>query len=134
MDRLFQPKIRRTLAALWAVGWLVVAALLLLPIPGGVPDGADKVVHFLIFGGMAFGAVSFSHRAGQLAGLALLTIAGGTALEFAQRLTTWRTFDLNDAAANTLGATSGYLVALIVLMFWIRRADPTYQARRPVQL
>ena len=78
---------------------------------------------------MAFAAVSFSHRTGQLSGLALLTIAGGTALEFAQRLTPWRTFDLLDAAANTLGATSGYAIALIVLLLWIRPADPAQQAR-----
>ena len=28
---------------------------------------------------------------------------------------TWRTFDLTDAAANTLGATAGYALALVVL-------------------
>ncbi len=131
MDRLFQPSTRRVLAAFWALAWVVVAALLLLPIPGGVPDGADKVVHFLLFGTLAFGAVGFSHRPGRLAGLALVTIAGGTALEFAQRLTTWRTFDLNDAAANTLGATFGFALALLVLFLWIRPADPTQRARRP---
>ena len=134
MERLFQPGTRRTFAALWAVAWLGVAALLLLPMPVSAPDGTDKLAHFLIFGGMACGAVSFSHRAGRLAGLALLTIAGGIALEFAQRLTTWRTFDLTDIAANAVGATSGYAVALIILLLWIRPADPAYQARRPSQL
>jgi hypothetical protein len=129
MDRLFQPRTRRILAALWGVSWLIVAVLLLMPVPGGVPEGTDKVVHFLIFAGMALGAVSFSHRAGQLSGLAILTIAGGTALEFAQRLTQWRTFDLSDAAANVFGASSGYAIALVVLLLWIRRADPARQAR-----
>jgi hypothetical protein len=129
MDRLFQPRTRRILAALWGVAWLIVAVLLLMPVPGGVPEGTDKVVHFLIFAGMAFGAVSFSHRAGRLSGLAILTIAGGTALEFAQRLTKWRTFDLSDAAANVFGASSGYAIALVVLLLWIRRADPARQAR-----
>ncbi len=133
LDRLYQSKTRLTLAGLWAAAWVVVAALLLLPIPGGVPEGADKVAHFLMFGSLAFAAVGFSHRAGQLAGLALVTIAGGTALEYAQRLTSYRTFDLADAAANTLGATSGYAVALIVLLLWIRPADPAYQARRPAR-
>jgi hypothetical protein len=127
-ERLFEPAFRRSFAALWAAAWLIVIVLLLMPVPGGVPEGADKVVHFLIFAGLAFGAVSFSHRAGQLSGLALLTIAGGTALEFAQRLTPWRTFDLTDAAANALGATSGYALALIVLWHWVQPADPSQQA------
>jgi VanZ family protein len=129
MDRLFQPRTRRILAVLWALAWLVVAVLLLMPVAGGVPEGTDKLVHFAIFACMAFGAVSFSHRAGQLSGLALLTVAGGTALEFAQRLTSWRTFDLTDAAANTLGASSGYAIALLVLLFWIRPALPAQQSR-----
>jgi hypothetical protein len=129
MDRLFQPGTRRICAALWATAWLGVAALLLLPLSADDADGTDKAVHFLLFAGLAFGAVSFSHRAGQLAGLALLTIAGGTALEFAQRLVGYRTFDLTDAVANTLGATSGFAVALIVLLFWIRPA-----ARRPARI
>jgi VanZ family protein len=127
-ERLFEPAIRRRFAALWAVAWLVVTVLLLMPVPGGVPEGADKVVHFLIFAGLAFGAVSFSHRAGPLSGLAVLTIAGGTAIEFAQRLTPWRTFDLADAAANALGACSGYALALVVLWLWIQPADPAQQA------
>jgi hypothetical protein len=134
LDRLFEPSIRRVLIGLWVIAWFVVTVLLLMPVPGGVPEGTDKVVHFLIFAGMAFGAVSFSHRAGQLSGLALLTLAGGTALEFAQRLTTWRTFDLTDAAANALGATSGFALALVVLFLWVRPADPAQRTRRPAQV
>jgi VanZ family protein len=129
IDWLLQPRIRRILAGLWVSAWVVVAVLLLIPIPGGVPEGTDKIVHFLIFAGMAFGAISFSRRAGQLSALALLTMAGGIALEFAQRLTPWRTFDLMDALTNTLGASSGYAIALIVLLLWIRPADPAQQAR-----
>jgi VanZ family protein len=134
MEQLFQPRIRRILAALWVAAWLIVAVLLLMPVPGGVPEGTDKVVHFLMFAGMAFGTVGFSHRAGRLSGLALLTVAGGTALEFAQRLTPWRTFDLTDAAANALGATLGFALALVVLFLWIRPADPAQRTRRPAQV
>ena len=36
----------------------------------------------------------------------------------------YRTFDLTDAAANALGATSGFALALVVLLLWIRPADP----------
>ena len=134
MDRLFLPRTRLMFGALWAIAWLVVTVLMLMPVPGGVPEGTDKVVHFLLFAGMAFGALSFSQRAGQLAGLGLLTIAGGTGLEFAQRLVDYRTFDLVDAVANALGASSGYAVALTVLLLWLRPAEAAGRARRPAQL
>jgi VanZ family protein len=124
MDLLFQARTRLMFAILWGIGWLVVAALLLMPLPGGVPDGTDKVVHFLLFAGLAFGAIGFSHRVGQLAGLALVTIAGGTALEFAQRLVDYRTFELADATANALGASLGYALAVVVLLLLIRPTDP----------
>jgi VanZ family protein len=119
------------LAALWALAWLGVAALLLSPLPAAGPTHSDLVAHFLLFGGMAFAAVSFSHRAGQLAGLTLATVIGATALELAQELVPYRTFDLIDAAANALGASSGFALALTVLTLWIRPADPTRRVVQP---
>jgi VanZ family protein len=124
MARLFNPRTRLICATLWALAWLAATALLLLPMPVAGPARSDLAAHFLLFGGLAFAAVSFSHRAGQLAGLALATIAGATALEFAQRLVPYRTFDLTDIAANALGAGSGYALALAVLLLLIRPADP----------
>jgi VanZ family protein len=131
MARLFDPRTRRVFTALWAFAWLGVAALLLSPLPAAGPTHSDLVAHFLLFAAMAFATVSFSHRPGQLALLTLATIAGATALEFAQGLTPYRTFDLTDAAANALGAASGYGLALVVLLLWIRPADPSLQASRP---
>ena len=130
MARLFDPRTRRMFATLWALAWLGVGALLLSPLSAGGPKHSDLVAHFLLFGGMAFATVTFSHRAGQLAGLALATVAAGTALEFAQRLVPSRSFDLTDAAANALGAGSGYALALVVLLLWIRPADPARQPAR----
>jgi VanZ family protein len=124
MYRSSYARIRPLLAALWALAWIGVAALLLLPVPVATPDRSDLLVHFLLFAGMAFAAVSFSRHPGRLAGLALLTIACATALEFAQRLVGYRSFDLSDAAVNVLGAASGYGLALVVLMLWLRPADP----------
>ena len=46
-----------------------------------------------------------------------------TALEFAQKLVPYRTFDLVDAAANGLGAFAGYGAALLVLLLVIRPAE-----------
>ena len=115
---------------LWTLAWLGVVALLLSPVSAAGPTHADLVAHFVLFGGMAFGAVSFSHRPGQLAALALVIVAGGTALEFAQRLLPYRSFDLTDAATNALGATTGYGLAVVVLLLWIRPADPTLRPSR----
>jgi VanZ family protein len=126
MDRLFHPRIRRLLATLWAFAWIGVAFLLLLPMPIEAPDRSDLVVHFLLFGGMAFAAIGFSRRVGQLGGLALLTITASIALEFAQKLVPYRTFDLTDAAANALGATFGFALAVLVLALWLRPADPEF--------
>ena len=75
---------------------------------------------------MAFGAVGFSRRPGQLACLALATIALGAALEFAQKLVPYRTFDVIDAVANGVGALAGYAAALLVLVLVIRPAAPRY--------
>ena len=114
MDRFFDPRTRLICAALWALAWLVVAAMLLLPLPAVAPARSDLAAHFLLF-----------------AGLALVTIAGATLLEVAQRLVPHRTFDLTDAAANALGASSGYALALVVLLLWVRPADPARRAARP---
>ncbi len=130
MDWLFRPELRWLCAALWALAWLVVALLLLLPLPVAAPDRSDLLAHFLVFGAIAFGAVSFSRRVGQLALLALATIACSMLLEYAQKLAPSRSFDLTDAAANALGATSGFVLALIVLSWWIRPADPALRAGR----
>ena len=41
MDWLFRPELRRLCAGLWALAWVVVALLLLLPqVSGQTPDGA----------------------------------------------------------------------------------------------
>ena len=124
MHRWLPTRIRPLLAALWAAAWVGVAGLLLLPMPVAAPDRSDLLAHFLLFAGMAFGAIGFSRRARQLAGLALLTIVGGAALELAQQLVAYRSFDPVDAAANVLGAISGYALAVIVLVLWLRPAAP----------
>ncbi|MGH6942610.1 MAG: VanZ family protein [Geminicoccaceae bacterium] len=130
MHWLFLPQIRLTCVLLWGLAWLVVAALLLLPPPLEPPGRSDLVAHFSLFCAMAFGAVSFCHGPRRLLGLTLLTMSAAAALECAQRLVPYRTFDLLDMAANVLGAGSGYFVALAALFLLIRPANPTLQAVR----
>lgn len=132
MERLlFDHRAKRVCAALWGAAWLGVAAALLLPVNVPAPEGSDLVAHFLLFGAMAFGAVGFSRQPGQLACLALATIAIGTALEFAQGLVPYRTFAPSDAVANGVGALAGYAAALCVLFYVIRPAAPRYGGAAP---
>jgi VanZ family protein len=130
MDWLFRPELRRLCAGLWALAWVVVALLLLLPMPVAAPERSDLLAHFLIFAVLAFAAVSFSRSTGQLAVMALVTVAGGTLLEAAQKLAPSRSFDLTDAAANALGAGAGLVLALVVLGWLIGPADPARRGGR----
>ena len=108
MQRLLDPRTKRILFRLWCLAWLVTAVLLLAPLrsPLGL-SYSDLIAHFLVFACLAFGAVGFSHRGTELTGLAAATIAGGVALEFAQAVVSYRTFDILDMGANTLGAVVG---------------------------
>jgi VanZ family protein len=132
MERLlFDRRAKLACAGLWAAAWLGVATALLLPVEISTPGRSDLVAHFLMFGAMAFGAVGFSRRPGQLACLALMTIALGTALEFAQGLVPYRTFDPTDLVANSMGALAGYAAGLLVLYLIIRPAEPRFGGAAP---
>ncbi len=129
-ELLLHPRVRTVTMLLWGVGWVVVALLLLLPVGAATPARTDLLAHFLMFGSMAFAAVGFSRRPWQLAALALFTIAAGAALELAQALVPYRTFDPIDAVANGLGAVVGFGAALAVLCTWIRPAETALRRAR----
>jgi VanZ family protein len=132
MTRLmFDRKAMRVCAGVWGIAWLAVALAMLLPLGVPGPGRTDLVWHFLLFGAMAFATVGFSRRPGRLACLALATIACATALEFAQGLVPYRTFDPIDAVANGAGALVGYVAALLVLYYLIRPVAPRYGAAIP---
>lgn len=134
MRLFFQPKIKLTCCILWCLAWMGIAGALLMPLPMAAPPYSDLLAHFLVFCGMAIGAVSFSHRFGQLAALAFLTGVIGVVLECAQGFVPYRTFDPIDAAANLLGALIGFAVAAIALHFVIRPADPELRPTRAVRV
>jgi VanZ family protein len=127
MQLLFDRQVRTTLFGLWCLAWLIIAVLLLAPVASPMTlSYADLIGHFLAFACLAFGAVGFSHRGVELTLLAAMTIAGGVALEFAQGLVPYRTFDILDMGANALGAMVGYGGAMTVLLLVIR---PAMEAR-----
>ena len=124
MQLLLDRRLRTLLLGLWCLAWLIVAVLMLAPISSPVRvSHADLIGHFIAFAALAFGAVGFSRRGTELTLFAAITIAGGMALELAQGLTPYRTFDILDIAANTLGAMTGYAGALTVLLLVIRPAE-----------
>jgi VanZ family protein len=128
---LFDRRAKLICATLWGVAWIGAAAALLLPLGLPTPGRTDLVAHFLLFGGLAFGAVGFTRRAGQLGWLTLTTIALSVALEFAQRLFPYRTFDPVDMVANSIGALMGCSAALLVLYLVIRPTELRWKGVAP---
>ena len=130
MRRLLDPRIRAIFLVLWCVAWLLVAIALLMPLPVAPPGRSDLVAHFATFGIMALGAVGFCRQPLRLLGLTLLTMAGAAALEFAQLLSPYRSFDVADLVANLSGALTGYLLGLALLVLVIRPADAALRGAR----
>jgi VanZ like family len=121
---LFDRRAKLVCAGLWGVSWLAVAALLLLPLGGVlVPGGSDLIGHFLVYAAIAFAAVGFARAPAQLAWLAFVTIGLGVTLEYAQGFLPYRSSEIADGVANTLGGLAGYAAALLFLYFVIRPAE-----------
>ncbi len=100
---------------LWqAVGMALVGLvfyLSLTPNPVGVPvESGDKIGHLLAYFTLVFWFSQLYLPPRHLR-LLVLFIAMGVVIEFLQAATGYRTFQLADMAANTLGAGAGYLLA-----------------------
>jgi len=105
-------------AALIAGGWLYAAALVGLSLIPSPPDlgveGGDKLEHFIAYALlMAWFGWLYTSRIERI-GYAALWIAMGIAIEFAQRETGYRSFELADMAADALGVAAGAALAVIV--------------------
>jgi VanZ family protein len=102
-----------------ALGWAWVAAIVYLSLTPSPPkvdvEQSDKVGHLLAYGALAFW-FCLLYRAPQAR---LFHMAGfvcmGIALEFAQGATGYRSFELADMAANTLGVAAGWLAARLAV-------------------
>jgi len=103
-------------AAALAGGWLYAAALVWLSLSPSPPDPGfaygDKLGHFAAYALLMFW-FAYLYRGLQVRiAYALLWIAMGIGLEFAQGATSYRSYELADMAANTLGVLAGALAAL----------------------
>jgi VanZ family protein len=99
-------------AALLAAGWLYAAAIVFLSLTPKPPDpgfaSGDKLGHLLAYGLLMFWfCLLYRYRYTRLA-YAIGWIALGVALEFAQGATGYRSFEIADMAANSLGVLLGW--------------------------
>lgn len=103
-------------ARLWQVGgWLLVAAIICLSLMPAPPDlgvdQGDKIGHLAAY---AFTMLWFAQHytaLRQRLWLALGLVTLGVAIEYAQRATGYRTFEVADMAADAFGVALGWLAA-----------------------
>ena len=112
--------------AWFAIGWglvLLIVSVSLLPMSGGSVTVYDKANHFLSYAIlMAWFTQLFPQRKAQLAymlGFAFM----GIAVEFMQRLTAYRSFELADMLANVLGLIIGWACSELLMAGWLIKLD-----------
>lgn len=117
------------LAGFWkAAGWLLVLAIIALSLMPAPPDlgvnQGDKLGHLATYGLVTLWFAQPYTGLRQRIWLALGMIALGCALEYAQRATGYRTFDVADMVADALGVALGWLAApprLPNLLDWLEK-------------
>jgi glycopeptide antibiotics resistance protein len=101
-----------------------VVVLSLIPLDVDLGENRDKFAHLAAYVGLSFWfGMLFGGRGRQL-GVALGFAAMGVALEFLQGLTDYRTFEIADMIANTIGAVLGWGLAQTPLrnvLEWLER-------------
>lgn len=117
-----------------AIGWALIALVIYLsvtPQPVEIPgDEGDKLGHLLAYGTvMLWFAQVYERRARWrvMAGLVLL----GVALEFVQRWTGYRSFDVWDMAADAAGVLIGVVLAPPRLPSMLHSAERLLRLRMP---
>lgn len=104
---------------LWrALGFILIAGILLLsliPIQADLGENKDKIGHFLAYGSLMFwfGLLYPSTRRQLVAAIAFCAM--GIGVEFLQGMTNYRSFEVADMVANSVGVAIGWCVALTPL-------------------
>ncbi len=131
MGAAMKPFLRPALwLGLWcaAVVLVVVFSLISAPSLPEVPQGGDKVEHFLAYALLSAGAVQLWGNWRVLRAVAIGLVCLGVALEFAQGLlTSTRMFDPMDALANTVGVIGGLLSIFTPWQDLLLRWDQRWQ-------
>ncbi len=101
--------------AWWAIGWFGVALVIylsLIPDPPSIDvAGGDKLEHIAAYAVLMFwfAHLGASVRDRSLTAVALVLL--GVAIEFAQRATGYRDFEIADMVAGATGVLIGWLAA-----------------------
>jgi glycopeptide antibiotics resistance protein len=110
----------------YVLGAVLIVAVVVTSLIPELPDTdikeGDKLAHLLAYGWLMFwfGMVAATSRARF--GWAVALAALGVGLEYAQRMTGYRSFDVLDMVANTAGVGVGWLVAVTPagkLLHWV---------------
>ena len=112
------PVLKRNLCV--AAGWALAALIVWLSLTPSPPeidlgiDNGDKLEHFAAYGSLMFWFCLLYARNGTRLAYAALWIAMGIALEFAQRATGYRNFEVFDMVANAIGVLIGWAVSFAI--------------------
>lgn len=103
-----------------AAGWALAALIVWLSLTPSPPkidiEEGDKLGHFLAYGSlMLWFCLLYARRASRIA-YALLWIGMGIGLEFAQGELGYRTYEVYDMYANTLGVLIGWAFSFAIPM------------------
>ena len=113
---------------LWlAIGWALVALVIYLsltshPIQTPGIEFGDKIGHFFAYFTLVFWFCQL-YTARRHGAFFLLFVLMGVGLELIQGQTSYRTFQLADMAANTLGALGGWGLASLGGHGWLLRIE-----------
>ena len=109
------------------IGWgmvVSVVVLSLIPLEVDLGEGRDKLAHFAAYGGLSFWFGMLIDGRGRELRVAVAFALLGVALEFLQRFTDYRTFEIADMIANATGAALGWGLAQTPLrnvLDWMER-------------
>jgi VanZ family protein len=104
-----------------AFGWAMVLAVVWVSLTPSPPEvdfvDSDKYGHFLAYGALMFWFGQLYRRFWERVAYACGFTALGLALEALQGLLGYRTYDVFDLVANTLGVLMGWAASLILPTF-----------------
>ena len=114
--------------SLWlALGWSIVAAIVWLSLTPSPPELditlGDKLGHFAAYGTLMFWFCQLYARRATRAAYAVAFVAMGIALEFIQGATGYRSYEVFDMVANTVGVLLGWGLAARTGADLMRRVD-----------
>jgi VanZ family protein len=120
---------------IWLIVGIAIIAFLwlvsLMPAPPyiGMPN-EDKYAHLISYGGTMWWWAQLWPPWKKRLLLAVLLALMGVAIEFAQGATSWRSFDVMDMLANSIGVLVGWVVAMTPLGKLLEVIEKWQRARK----